>query len=153
MTNAKARFNVALRPQKPYGSLGRKAQDGHLDFHTAPELCFETPYKHKSPVIASVHPESASVSWPALDHKPMSVWGGGRGKRGGSGVGKETDRQTPSKYFKSPIIVSVGYILSAFRRVCRLLNTDLCQVGGGGEGGGRERGEGEGEGKRQPNTL
>ena len=38
VTNAEARFNVALRPQKPQGSLGRKAQDGHLDFNTAPEL-------------------------------------------------------------------------------------------------------------------
>ena len=38
MTNACAWFNVALRPQKPEGSLGRGAQDGHLDFHTAPEL-------------------------------------------------------------------------------------------------------------------
>ena len=38
MTNAEARFNAASRPQKPEGSLGRKAQDGHLDFHTAPEL-------------------------------------------------------------------------------------------------------------------
>ena len=39
VTNACAWFNVALRPQKPQGSLGRGAQDGHLDFHTAPELC------------------------------------------------------------------------------------------------------------------
>ena len=31
-------FNVVLRPQEPYGSYGWKAQDGHLDFHTAPEL-------------------------------------------------------------------------------------------------------------------
>ena len=31
-------LSVALRPQKPYGSLGRGAQDGRLDFHTAPEL-------------------------------------------------------------------------------------------------------------------
>ena len=38
MTNAEAWFNIALRPRKPEGSLGRKAQDGHLDFHTAPEL-------------------------------------------------------------------------------------------------------------------
>ena len=38
MTNACAWFNVDLSPQKPYGSLGRGAQDGHLDFHTAPEL-------------------------------------------------------------------------------------------------------------------
>ena len=33
MTNAEA-----LRPRKPEGSLGRTAQDGHLDSHTAPEL-------------------------------------------------------------------------------------------------------------------
>ena len=26
--------------RKPEGSLGRTAQDGHLDSHTAPELCF-----------------------------------------------------------------------------------------------------------------
>ena len=42
MSNACAWFNVALRPQKPKGSLGRGAQDVHLDFHTAPELCFPT---------------------------------------------------------------------------------------------------------------
>ena len=41
MTNAEARFNKSLRPRKPEGSLGRRAQDGHLDFHTAPELCVE----------------------------------------------------------------------------------------------------------------
>ena len=39
MTNAEARFNIALRPRKPEGSLGRTAQDGYLDSHTAPELC------------------------------------------------------------------------------------------------------------------
>ena len=39
MTNAEAWFNVGLRPRKPEGSLGRTAQDGHLDSHTAPELC------------------------------------------------------------------------------------------------------------------
>ena len=39
MTNAEAWFNIALRPWKPEGSLGRTAQDGHLDSHTAPELC------------------------------------------------------------------------------------------------------------------
>ena len=38
MTNAEARFNNSLRPRKPEGSLGRTAQDVHLDFHTAPEL-------------------------------------------------------------------------------------------------------------------
>ena len=37
-TNAEARFNIALRPRKPEGPLGRTAQDGQLDSHTAPEL-------------------------------------------------------------------------------------------------------------------
>ena len=37
-TNAEAWFSIALRPRKPEGSLGRTAQDGHLDSHTAPEL-------------------------------------------------------------------------------------------------------------------
>ena len=39
MTSAEARFSNSLRPRKPEGSLGRTAQDGHLDSHTAPELC------------------------------------------------------------------------------------------------------------------
>ena len=37
VTNAEAWFNNSLRPRKPEGSLGRIAQDGHLDSHTAPE--------------------------------------------------------------------------------------------------------------------
>ena len=41
MTNAEAWFNNSLRPRKPEGSLGRTAKDGHLDSHTAPELCME----------------------------------------------------------------------------------------------------------------
>ena len=38
VTNAEAWFSIALRPRKPEGSLGRTAQDVHLDSHTAPEL-------------------------------------------------------------------------------------------------------------------
>ena len=38
VTNAEARFNNSLRPRKPEGSLGRTAQDVHLNSHTAPEL-------------------------------------------------------------------------------------------------------------------
>ena len=38
VSNAEARFNNSLCPQKPEGSLGRTAQDVHLDSHTAPEL-------------------------------------------------------------------------------------------------------------------
>ena len=37
VTNAEARFNKSLRPRKPEGSLGRTAQDVHLDSLTAPE--------------------------------------------------------------------------------------------------------------------
>ena len=32
------RVSVSFRPQKPPGLSRREAQDGHLDFHTAPEL-------------------------------------------------------------------------------------------------------------------
>ena len=39
----KAQFNKSLRPRKPEGSLGRTAQDVHLDSHTAPELDFFIP--------------------------------------------------------------------------------------------------------------
>ena len=38
VTNAEARCNNSLHPWKPEGSLGRTAQDGHLNSHTAPEL-------------------------------------------------------------------------------------------------------------------
>ena len=44
MTNAEAWFNKSLRPRKPEGSLGRTAQDGHLDSYTAPELYIYTQY-------------------------------------------------------------------------------------------------------------
>ena len=38
VTNAEAWFNNSLHPRKPEDLLGRTAQDGHLDSHTAPEL-------------------------------------------------------------------------------------------------------------------
>ena len=38
VTNAEARFSNSLRPRKPEDSLGRTAQDGHRDSHTASEL-------------------------------------------------------------------------------------------------------------------
>ena len=43
-TNAEARFNKSLRPRKPEGSLGRTAQDVHLDSHTAPEPSRDSDY-------------------------------------------------------------------------------------------------------------
>ena len=42
-------FNVALRPQRPYGLLqNNEPQEGHLDFHTAPKLCTGRLLNHKS---------------------------------------------------------------------------------------------------------
>ena len=56
MTNAEARFNNSLHPRKPEGSLGRTAQDGHLDSHTAPELgvsCMSKAVLHFSGFLCS----------------------------------------------------------------------------------------------------
>ena len=56
MTNAEARFNNSLRPRKPEGSLGRTAQDGHFDSHTAPELCMEVTEEGDYIPIATLSP-------------------------------------------------------------------------------------------------
>ena len=66
VTNACARFDVALRPQKPYGSLGRGAQDGRLDFHTAPELW--PAFQSYGPIYIYVYviAQSTTVSLPVL---------------------------------------------------------------------------------------
>ena len=56
MTNAEARFNKSLRPRKPEGSLGRTAQDVHLDSHTAPELCGERGEEGDYITIATLSP-------------------------------------------------------------------------------------------------
>ena len=39
VTNIEAWFSNSLPPRKPEGSLGQTDQDGHLNSHTAPELC------------------------------------------------------------------------------------------------------------------
>ena len=59
MTNAEARFNKSLRPRKPEGSLGRTAQDVHLDSHTAPELC----RANRAPVLNYV--VDGLFTWPS----------------------------------------------------------------------------------------
>ena len=46
--------HISLRPRKPEGSLGRTAQDGHIDSHTALELCVWLP--SLSPFIAVFGP-------------------------------------------------------------------------------------------------
>ena len=62
-TGAEAWFNIALRPRKPEGSLGRTAQDGHLDSHTAPELFSMTSFPDSAGFsVWAVSPTSASRS-------------------------------------------------------------------------------------------
>ena len=56
MTNAEAWFSIALRPRKPEGSLGRTAQDSHLDSHTASELSMEVGKKEIVIPIATLSP-------------------------------------------------------------------------------------------------
>ena len=86
MTNAEARFNNSLRPRKPEGSLGRTAQDVHLDSHTAPEpdrlsrLGYKlfpaslppTPSQPPNPSLSSRPPKQCSNS---QRPSPFSVWG------------------------------------------------------------------------------
>ena len=78
MTNAEAWFNIALRPRKPEGSLGRTAQDGHLDSHTAPEppptylltlLFCQCHFDHKY----DVSPDTATALTPQTDVTSMKV--------------------------------------------------------------------------------
>ena len=61
MSNAEARFNNSLRPRKLEGSLGRTAQDVHLDSHTAPEL-YVTACTNIDYIVSSVLPASSSSS-------------------------------------------------------------------------------------------
>ena len=61
-------LSVALSPQKPVGLSGTGAEDGHLDFHTAPELCqLHTQFDHLSfkddPLCIFLFP---SIVWPPV---------------------------------------------------------------------------------------
>ena len=72
MTNAEAQFNKSLRPRKPEGSLGRTAQDVHLDSHTAPELIAKIPIiKAAFLAVGQVHADlySNQLTW-----SDWSVW-------------------------------------------------------------------------------
>ena len=69
MTNAEARFNNSLGPRKPEGSLGRTAQDVHLDTHTAPELCAPFVFGshlHKVKTATDKQTKHGSTSEPAV---------------------------------------------------------------------------------------
>ena len=61
MTNAEAWFNNSLCPRKPEGSLGRTAQDGHLDSHTAPEL-WSFSFRHLSYIASEKRPTVTTSS-------------------------------------------------------------------------------------------
>ena len=103
MANAEAWFNNSLHPRKPEGSLGRTAQDGHLDSHTAPEICGRpgfpvpnSPYGRGCGRIATLNlntrlmtdkgrcKSSKSVSWRL---GALRCWGRGRLEREGGGGG------------------------------------------------------------------
>ena len=56
MTNAEA-LNKFLRPRNSEGSLGRTAQDVHLDSHTAPELWTSAQYTHFGFVVLELGQE------------------------------------------------------------------------------------------------
>ena len=85
MTSAEAWFSVALRPQTPYGSLGRKAQHCHFDFHTAPELWSESvcglfgrykaPTVNQSFFIVQELCESRGQSWAVRPNEPSGFRG------------------------------------------------------------------------------
>ena len=69
MTSAEARFNKSSRPRKPEGSLGRTAQDVHLNSHTAPdwtELEIAVIYANRCRGVLSVGAEFQSCLVTAL---------------------------------------------------------------------------------------
>ena len=108
MTNAEARFNNSLRPRKPEGSLGRTAQDGHLDSHTAPELCssirrfllgiYNLPVGITRP--SAVRPCNMNSEQSSCDLGTVAVLLTGAGRGGGGGLG--TFREVMLKMYGGP---------------------------------------------------
>ena len=111
ITNAEARFNKSLRPRKPEGSLGRTAQDVHLDSHTAPELSHSS-WTLTQLLNSHTAPELSHSSWtltqllnshtaPELSH---SSWTMGRASAVPlliEQVGLTPLLSRPVKYFRS----------------------------------------------------
>ena len=80
MTSAEARFNNSLRPRKTEGSLGRKAQDVHLDSHTAPELWlsffllyFVSLFQRDKPTLLEAFFSSVVSTIPLASHDRMNI--------------------------------------------------------------------------------
>ena len=82
MTNAEARCNKSLRPRKPEGSLGRTAQDVHLDSHTAPELCATTRAESFLYIYIFLPPLTLAQAAPDLDLELDEVLAGVEGEEG-----------------------------------------------------------------------
>ena len=68
-------INLYRRPRKPEGSLGRTAQDVHLDSHRAPELWVQKPGRH-----CLLYRRAAPASgWQAASDWREGVWRWGAG--------------------------------------------------------------------------
>ena len=102
MTNAEARFNKSLRPRKPEGSLGRTAQDVHLDSHTAPEL-FRALERERG--------EREREEGEGGGERERGEREGGRGGGERERQGRETDRQT-ERQTNRQILVTFGHVSS-----------------------------------------
>ena len=83
MTNAEARFNKSLRPRKPDGSLGRTAQDGHLDSHTAPEPTMKKLKALKVDVIQDRNIHCLQARPCIVQPGNLTGWGGSEGVKTG----------------------------------------------------------------------
>ena len=70
-------FNIALRPLKVEGSLGRTAQDGHLDSHTAPELQLQhnedTDVTESYSSVSCMFSYFGVIHWTDMDHTIFNV--------------------------------------------------------------------------------
>ena len=86
MTNAEARCNNSLRPRKPEGSLGRTAQDDHLDSHTAPELCWGSVVS----VLSCTGARTAKyhLGFVGLSHRDSRLYVTDHGNTGGRAFGR-----------------------------------------------------------------
>ena len=105
LRHCRSMVNIALRPQKPEGSLGRTAQDGHLDSHTAPELC---PFHLLSGCFTSTE-----ARWPIRDGDRV-----GRGRQS-EGSTAETVRKRPERPWTAARTMEVLSVPSP-------LPSDLC---------------------------
>ena len=88
-TNAEAWFNIALRPRKPEGSLGRTAQDGHLDCHSSWTACLSSFSFSRSGgtwcggflSVTASHERLSHIKqyWQSMQHYPSLTWGRAEG--------------------------------------------------------------------------